>query len=245
MTLTTASSATPSSLSAMASHPKYIFFTDFDGTITSRDSNDYLTDNLGYGVVKRKAGNAAVLNGQSSFRDSFSEMLGSVRTPLNICIQTLLDNIGLDPGFKDFYAWARQNNVPVIVLSSGMEPIIWALLVHLIGEEANEMRVVSNYLAPRDGKDINEAGGWRIVFRDESHFGHDKSLEIRPYASLPAGVRPTLFYAGDGVSDFSAAKETDLLFAKKGHGASFLSPYRQSLYSPLAQPPSCPSFSRF
>jgi len=27
-----------------------------------------------------------------------------------------------------------------------------------------------------------------------------------------------MFYAGDGVSDLSAAKETDLLFAKKDHG---------------------------
>ncbi|KAK6440668.1 Pdp3-interacting factor 1, partial [Oleoguttula sp. CCFEE 5521] len=48
-------------------------------------------------------------------------------------------------------------------------------------------------------------------------FGHDKSLEIRPYARLPADKRPTMFYAGDGVSDLSAARETDLLFAKKGH----------------------------
>lgn len=51
-----------------------------------------------------------------------------------------------------------------------------------------------------------------------SHFGHDKSLEIRPYAALPDAERPTMFYAGDGVSDLSAAKETDLLFAKEGHG---------------------------
>lgn len=55
-----------------------------------------------------------------------------------------------------------------------------------------------------------------------SHFGHDKSLAIRPYAAhiakLPEIERPTLFYAGDGVSDLSAARETDLLFAKKGHG---------------------------
>ncbi len=28
-----------------------------------------------------------------------------------------------------------------------------------------------------------------------------------------------MFYAGDGVSDLSAASETDLLFAKKGHGS--------------------------
>lgn len=31
-----------------------------------------------------------------------------------------------------------------------------------------------------------------------------------------------MFYAGDGVSDLSAARETDLLFAKKGHGELFL-----------------------
>jgi hypothetical protein len=55
-------------------------------------------------------------------------------------------------------------------------------------------------------------------FHYSSHFGHDKSLEIKPYAALPADKRPTLLYAGDGVSDLSAAAETDLLFAKKGHG---------------------------
>lgn len=48
--------------------------------------------------------------------------------------------------------------------------------------------------------------------------GHDKSLAIRPYRALPDSERPTMFYAGDGVSDFSAASETDLLFAKRGHG---------------------------
>jgi len=35
---------------------------------------------------------------------------------------------------------------------------------------------------------------------------------------MPDSERPTLFYAGDGVSDLSAARETDLLFAKKGRG---------------------------
>lgn len=51
-----------------------------------------------------------------------------------------------------------------------------------------------------------------------SHFGHDKSLEIKPYAALPDGERPVLLYAGDGVSDLSAAAETNLLFAKEGKG---------------------------
>ncbi len=55
------------------------------------------------------------------------------------------------------------------------------------------------------------------ILTSKSDFGHDKSIAIRPYANLPADIRPTMFYAGDGVSDLSAAKETDLLFAKRGH----------------------------
>jgi|SRR5579859_6768016 len=47
-------------------------------------------------------------------------------------------------------------------------------------------------------------------------FGHDKSRAIKPYAAVPADGRPILVYCGDGVSDISAARETDLLFAKKG-----------------------------
>lgn len=69
-----------------------------------------------------------------------------------------------------------------------------------------------------------ESSGNRVeslmCFKICSDFGHDKSLTIRPYANLPADQRPTLFYAGDGVSDLSAARETDLLFAKKGRGKS-------------------------
>lgn len=56
-----------------------------------------------------------------------------------------------------------------------------------------------------------------LILFSPSHFGHDKSRAIKPYSSLPADQRPTLFYCGDGVSDLSAARETDLLFAKIGH----------------------------
>lgn len=204
-----------STLLSMKTSPKYIFFTDFDGTITQRDSNDYMTDNLGYGIEKRKAGNKAVLDGKMSFRDSFRDMLDSIKTPFDQCIKVLIDAIALDPYFKQFYDYARANNIPIVVLSGGMRPIIEALLAHLIGE--NDIRIVSNEVGSRNGADINTEGGWEIIYHDDTHFGHDKSIEIRPYAALPDDQRPTMFYAGDGVSDLSAAKETDLLFAKKGH----------------------------
>jgi 2,3-diketo-5-methylthio-1-phosphopentane phosphatase len=160
---------TTSTLPAMRTNPKFIFFSDFDGTITLRDSNDFLTDNLGYGQALRKQGNADVLYNRMSFRDSFQGMMDSVKTPYDQCIKILLENIKLDPAFKQFYTWCRANNVPVVVLSSGMVPIIRALLLQLVGPEAEDIQIVSNNVASRDGKNINEEGGWQIVFHDDRY----------------------------------------------------------------------------
>ncbi|KAJ0306745.1 hypothetical protein COL5a_006101 [Colletotrichum fioriniae] len=201
---------------ALATNPNFIFFTDFDGTITLEDSNDFLTDNVGYGYENRRAGNLLVLEGKKHFRDSFQEMMDSVTLPFDQCIEYLKKNVKLDPVFKEFYTWCRANNVPVVIISGGMRPIIRALLVQWLGEEEvdGHIQIVSNQVAAREGKaSINEEGGWQIVYHDDSVHGHDKSIELRKYSSLPE--RPVMFYAGDGVSDLSAARETDLLFAKR------------------------------
>ncbi|KAK7608230.1 HAD-like domain-containing protein [Phyllosticta paracitricarpa] len=204
-------------LPAMKTNPQFIFFTDYDGTITESDSNDFMTDTIGFGYDLRRKGNMDTLEGKKTFRESFKEMMDSVKKPYNECIEYLLQNIKLDPGFNDFFKWSLENNIPVVVLSSGMEPIIKALLAKLVGPESEKIQVVANNVQARPGKSINDEGGWELVFHDESGFGHDKSRTLRPYAQLPPDQRPTMFYAGDGVSDLSAARETDLLFAKKGH----------------------------
>lgn len=200
---------------ALANNPKFIFFTDFDGTVTTADSNDFMTDKLGFGKERRVHLNKEVLYGRMPFRDSFQEMLDSVTTPFDECISILKDNIKLDPGFKEFYNWAQANNVPIVILSGGMTPVISTLLDILLGP-GWDIQIVSNDVQPREGKTINEKGGWNIKFHDDTPFGHDKSQEIRKYSGLPG--RPVMFYAGDGVSDLSAAKETDLLFAKADKG---------------------------
>lgn len=74
----------------------------------------------------------------------------------------LIVDIHLDPGFAAFYDWTLKNNVPVIILSSGMEPIIRALLAKLIGPKAEAIPIVSN------GVEISPDGSWQIIFRDES-----------------------------------------------------------------------------
>lgn len=192
-----------------------IVFTDWDGTVTLQDSNDYLTDNLGFGYDQRMAINQKILDGEP-FRDGFKEMLDSIHLPFPECIDYLLKHVQLDPGFADFYQYCHGKGIPVVVVSSGMTPIISALLGQLLGKEAlRNIDIISNNVRE------NPDGSWDIVYRHpESGFGHDKSVSIAEWLQQhgygEGKDRPTLFYCGDGVSDLSAAKETDLLFAKHG-----------------------------
>ncbi|KAI1610854.1 HAD-like domain-containing protein [Exophiala viscosa] len=202
--------------------PRVIFFTDFDGTITLQDTNDFITDNYGMGYEQRRSLFHAVIDHSDSFRNTFQKMLDSWKMPFPNVLEILRDNISLDPYFKEFMVWARAHHVPVIVLSSGMIPVIETLLKHLLGEELmQDIEIVANETQLRaPGNSLDKADGWTIKFHDDSGFGHDKSLTIRPYADaiakMPHDERPTLLYAGDGVSDLSAARETDLLFARAG-----------------------------
>ena len=90
-------------------------------------------------------------------------MLDSIKIPIPDCIELLRKNIALDPGFKTFYEWCRAEDIPVIVVSSGMEPIIRALLKDLVGPTADEIEIISNQV------DIKEDGTWEIIYRDERY----------------------------------------------------------------------------
>jgi 2,3-diketo-5-methylthio-1-phosphopentane phosphatase len=139
-------------------------------------------------------------------------MMQSVKVPYEECKEVLRQNIDLDPGFLEFYTWCKENGIPLIIVSSGMAPIIRAVLEKLVGvQEASQMEIIANDVKYTDAE--GKGNTWDIVYRHpESGFGHDKSQSIIPYRSIPS--RPTLFFAGDGVSDLSAARHADLLFTK-------------------------------
>jgi len=184
------------------------------------DSNDFLTDHLGFGVQKRRAMNLEVLSGRMTFRDAFKEMLDSIHVPLEECKEVLKKNIKIDPGFKTFYEWCRAHDIPFIIVSSGMEPLIRAVLSNLLDEEAQDIEIISNSV------EVEENGEFHIQYRHpESGFGHDKSKAILPYRDLPE--KPTLLFFGDGVSDMSAAVHADTLFVKndKPEGQNDLAAY--------------------
>lgn len=153
------------------------------------------------------------------------EQFESIKTPFDQCLEKVLTHITLDKHFVTFYEWCLSVSIPIVVLSGGLTPLSRALLAREIGQELHGVEVIANSVVVREGySSINDGeGAWRVEFRDDTDYGHDKASTIRPYAQYREGMaenqRPILLYAGDGVSDLSAAKETDLLFAKQGEGA--------------------------
>ncbi|KAG0679943.1 hypothetical protein C6P40_004984 [Pichia californica] len=199
--------------------PKAIVFTDWDGTVTLQDSNDMLTDDLGMGHKNRMLLNDKIINNELTFRNAFKEMLDSVSKNgynLQYCIDYLIKNVKLDPGFENTVKFCSINNIPLIVVSSGIDIIIESLLFNLLDPSLHKfIQIYSNHV-----KSPNEFDSWNIVYRDNSDFGHDKNQSILHAVNKYYGSsteRGTLFYCGDGVSDVSAARSCDLLFAKSGH----------------------------
>ncbi|KAI4214559.1 MAG: hypothetical protein LQ351_002976 [Letrouitia transgressa] len=152
------------------------------------------------------------------------EQFESIKTPFNQCIERVLTHISLDEHFITFYEWCMSVSVPIVILSGGLTPIIQALLTKSIGHELRGIEIVANSVVVQNKfRSVDDEGGaWRVQFHDDSVFGHDKASTIRQYAKhregMPEHEKPILLYAGDGVSDISAAKEADLLSAKQGEG---------------------------
>lgn len=106
----------------------------------------------------------------------------------------------VDPSFPPFVRTAHARGASVAVVSSGLRPIIGPAL-----ERAGvDVPVFAN--------DVTfHAHGWEMTFLDASDNGHDKAARVRE--ARGNGTRTV--YVGDGVSDFEAALEADVRFAKR------------------------------
>lgn len=69
-------------------------------------------------------------------------------------------DITLDAGFKTCNTWCEEHDVPVVIVSSGMKPIIEAIFANLVGkEDAAKIDIISNDV------DIKADGSWEIKVR--------------------------------------------------------------------------------
>jgi len=190
---------------------------DFDGTIFMQDTGHILFNAYGCGTERREILDQQIKSGERSFKDVSEEMWGSLDVPFENGFDALASNLNMDQDFKTFHDFCRNNEIPFNVISAGLKPVLRRVLDHFIGEEASaSIGIVAN-----DVEIDAEGHVWKPVWRHEGDLGHDKALSINEYkdqAKIESedGTIPMIIFIGDGVSDLPAAREADVLFARKG-----------------------------
>lgn len=190
---------------------------DFDGTIFMQDTGHVLFDNHGCGSKRREALDEQIKTGERSFRDVSEEMWGSLNVPFEDGFEVMEKSLEIDPDFQNFHKYCIANNIPFNVISAGLKPILRRVLDTFLGEEeSSHIEIVANEAQ------ISEDGSqWKPIWRHDTELGHDKALsvqEARKEAELACddGSIPLIVFIGDGVSDLPAAREADVLFARRG-----------------------------
>jgi 2,3-diketo-5-methylthio-1-phosphopentane phosphatase len=190
---------------------KPILFLDFDGTVSERDAIDAIleefADERWLGVEEEWK------SGRIGSRECLARQMEFVRAAPRE-LDALLSSIKLDEGFGALLDACARLDVSVNILSDGFDYCIRRILAGASEPHVKKLlrgvRVYSSHLA--------HAGGGRW----QTEFPHYRS----PCAHGCATCKPTVMnqlnpreatsvFVGDGLSDAYAAREADLVFAKK------------------------------
>ncbi|OCT54903.1 Pdp3-interacting factor 1 [Cladophialophora carrionii] len=203
----------------MGTKRKIICFSDFDGTIFMQDTGHALFDNFGCGPERRKVLAHQLESGERTFREVSDELYASLDVPFEDCFEVMKTALDIDPDFQTFHEFCVNNSIPFNVISAGLKPVLRRVLDHFIGEDMSKhIEIVAN-----DAKvtATEEGNKWQAVWRHECELGHDKARSINEYKAAARmesdnGTIPMIVFIGDGVSDLPAAREADVLFARRG-----------------------------
>lgn len=176
-------------------------YSDFDGTITTRDTIVYLASTIGGGEQMVGAIGRLIREGKLSLRDAIAAEMRSIRAPMVDAEKLLRENVTLDKGFLEFVAYLKESEIPLTILSAGFHQLI---KLFLPAEEFPHLKILANNLKP------NEKIGWQCEFKDKTEFGHDKSKVLKDARARGEYV----VFIGDGFSDRAPASVADEVFAK-------------------------------
>ena len=185
--------------------PRAAVFCDFDGTVTERD--------VGYNLFHHFSGgrNDALLPdwkaGRMSTRDCLLTEAKMVHAPSDE-ILSFIDRFSIDPSFPRFVTTCRDDGVPVVVLSEGMDFYIKRILAR---NNLADLDVMSN-MGFLEGDTIRIEFPYRTKTCEGC--GNCKAQRIKEYRER-AGTAERIVFVGDGYSDACGANEADVVFAKK------------------------------
>ena len=176
-------------------------FVDFDGTITRIDVGNSFFRKFGderaslKAVAKWKAGE---LSGSDLLIEEAKHVSVSREGAIAFC-----STCELDPGFKAFFSFCKEQGIELKILSDGLDFYISEIL------EQNDLSVIPYY--SNKAKFNSHSLEVELPYASECH----KCANCKGYQILTqTGPDDLIVYVGNGFSDRCAVQYADIVFAK-------------------------------
>jgi 2-hydroxy-3-keto-5-methylthiopentenyl-1-phosphate phosphatase len=177
-------------------------YCDFDGTITRGDTIDVLLERLAdpsWVEIERRW-----VKGEIGSRECMQMQVPLIRGGWS-AIESVLDDVVIDPTFPKFAAWCRKNGVSLKVVSDGIDKVIHHILKR---EKIHVDNVWANHLFEDEG------GKLQLTFPHAPQIVGCSSGLCKCKVLSSGSNRYTKVVIGDGRSDFCWSVDADMVFAK-------------------------------
>lgn len=198
---------------------KIKIFSDFDGTITSKDIGDELFIALG----EFEPYHSRLVSGEMNIFDYWNTLCRSLRPEIDLnAIEDFAKNCEIDPYFRPFYEYCLEKGISITVISDGFDSYIKPVLKKA---GADNLQVFCNKMVQ------DASGNFEPVFPGATESCSCKCASCKRNAMLSnCSDDDIIVYIGDGYSDFCAAEHSDIVFAKN-HLAAYCSRNKIPHYS--------------
>lgn len=174
-------------------------YCDFDGTITIDDMLDTFLER--FATTEWLRIEKEWREGNFGSRECLSKQLSGVKLPNLQELQDLVASIKIDPSFANFVQWSRSHDVPISVVSDGIDFLIEAVLknagIPSLPIYANQLTSSKQLNFPYEKKDCTvKAGLCKCSIAERGN------------------PRATRIFIGNGLSDLCVAGKADMVFAK-------------------------------
>jgi len=178
-------------------------FSDFDGTIVTIDTAEYLLERFSHGDWRRY--DRLFERGEITFEECLSRQYGMIKEPKQKLLDAVVDLASFRAGFDELVAYCNERKIPFTILSAGLDFVIRPLL---------RRQNLENQVVLRAPKSRASSSGIVVDFSGLAPAGSSnfKGSVVRAITAL--GTK--LAYIGDGFSDLEAIREANLRFVIKG-----------------------------
>ncbi len=181
-----------------------IVICDFDGTITKHDSLDLFLNK--YADESWHEFEKLWMNGEIGSRECIRKQFDLISHMDSNELYSFLRSVELDECFSEFYTKAKAQNIKVAIVSDGFDLFIENILKNY---GITDIEIHTNHLEFENGEFLMEFPN--VSNTCKKHSGTCKCKIVDEFKKN----YQTVFYVGDGISDFCVCSKADYLFAKK------------------------------